>query len=74
MKKNKLHMQDAFYQAIGAAYNLNPRKQEMVDSKMIRESQTSISNLPEEAIHHIFDANRFAEKLILSADEITGEQ
>jgi hypothetical protein len=68
--KKKSHMQDAFYHAIGAAYVLNPRKQEKVDSKMIHESQMSISNLPEQAIHQTFDATRFAEKLILPSDEI----
>jgi hypothetical protein len=44
--KKKLHMQDAFYQAIGAAYQLNPRKQEKVDSRDdLKKSQTSISQI-----------------------------
>jgi predicted lactoylglutathione lyase len=71
--KKKSHMQDAFYQAIGSAYQLNPRKQEKVDSRMIFEDQMSISNLPDKAIHQTFNASRFAEKLILPNDEITGE-
>lgn len=64
--KSSSSMQRTFYSTI------NPRAQEIADSKMINENHMSMSNLPEKYIHEVFNASRFAEKLIMPNDEVKG--
>lgn len=47
-------MRDAFYGQVDPR-----RRQEISDSRLVREDQQAMANLPRQAIHHEYDQDRF---------------
>lgn len=47
-------MHDAFYQQVDPR-----RRQEIYESRLVRENENDMANLPRQAIHHEYDQDKF---------------